>query len=230
MLRRQGFTLIELLIVVTIIAILAGAAVPYVQDYVEQARTGRAKADLDEIKRAIMLYEVQYGSYTGTSIASLVGPFLTKNTPDPWGNGYYVNNASSSIYSFGPDGLAGTGDEITTEFRPRMAVTRVYYVDANGDEVMNDGDALYVKVCRPASGTVGIAIDTAQFEVTEAKLDANFEWLNSNTASFTLINVNPVYFKPGSSTFIIKTGNKIEDMSNTPAKSARADVVKIVYQ
>ncbi|MBI3037584.1 prepilin-type N-terminal cleavage/methylation domain-containing protein, partial [bacterium] len=31
---RKGFTLIELLIVVTIIAILAGAAIPYVQDYI----------------------------------------------------------------------------------------------------------------------------------------------------------------------------------------------------
>jgi len=42
MLMKKGFTLIELLIVITILAILAGAAVPYVQDYVEDARIAAA--------------------------------------------------------------------------------------------------------------------------------------------------------------------------------------------
>ena len=58
---KKGFTLIELLIVITIMAILAGAAVPYVQDYVEDARIAKAREDLGELRNAIMRYEVERG-------------------------------------------------------------------------------------------------------------------------------------------------------------------------
>ncbi|HNV71560.1 MAG TPA: prepilin-type N-terminal cleavage/methylation domain-containing protein, partial [Candidatus Ozemobacteraceae bacterium] len=65
MLGRKGVTLIELLIVVTILSILAGAAIPYVQDYVEDSRIGRARADIDEIRNALARYEVERGqAYT----------------------------------------------------------------------------------------------------------------------------------------------------------------------
>lgn len=226
---KKGFTLIELLIVVTIIAILAGAAVPYVQDYVEQARTGRAKADLDEIRRAILLYESQFGTYNSDNIASLVGPFLTKNTPDPWSSAYVVSNASSSVYSLGPDGKANTGDEIIVEFRPRQAVTRAYYLDANGDGLLNAGDALQVKVCRPASQS---AVTTSNLTVSDGcTLDASGTWLSDTTASFTFTVVGAA-FRPGSSTLTISTGNTLYDRSLSPtvASSARADVLKILYQ
>ena len=56
---RTGFTLLELLVVVTIIVILTGVALPYVQQYVEDARYARAKADLDEVKSALALYETR---------------------------------------------------------------------------------------------------------------------------------------------------------------------------
>lgn len=223
---NKGFTLIELLIVVTIIAILAGAAIPYVQDYVEQTRSGRAKADLDEIKRAVMLYEAQFGTYTSDNIASLVGPFLTKNTPDPWSSAYIVSNASSTVYSLGPDGKAGTGDEIIVEYRPRMAVTRAFYVDANGDGLINTGDALQVALCRPAtSGAItnaGLSIPDAGGSV----LDTNGTVLNDKTISFTFTTVGSD-FRPGSSTLSIGSTNTIKDQNST---AARTDAVKILYQ
>jgi len=50
--KKSGFTLIELLIVVTIMSVLAGAAIPYVQDYLDDARFAKVKTDLDEIKNA----------------------------------------------------------------------------------------------------------------------------------------------------------------------------------
>lgn len=230
MMMKKGFTLIELLIVVTIIAILSGAAIPYVQDYVEQSRTGRAKADLDEIKRAVMLYEVQYGPYTGDSIASLVGPFLTKATPDPWSNPYKVNNASSVIYSYGADGTDNSGDELTAEFRPRMAVTKVYYLDANGNGDFDAGDALHVKVCRPASITLDPVVNSKLVvDGSATALENSGEWLNEYTASFTFSTV-PTDFKPGSSTLQILSGNPLCDLSKTVASAARPDLMKIVYQ
>lgn len=224
---KKGFTLIELLIVVTIIAILAGAAIPYVQDYVEQTRAGRAKADLDEIRRAIMLYEAQFGTYTSDDIASLVGPFLTKNIPDPWSSAYKVSNAKSTVYSLGPDGQDGTADEITVEYRPRMAVTRAMYVDANGDGLLNPGDALHLYLCRPAtSGAItnlGLSIPDAS---TGDVLFASGDLLNERTASFTFKEIGSS-FKPGSSTLSIGTDNVLYDRNST---AARVDTVKILYQ
>lgn len=222
---NKGFTLIELLIVVTIIAILAGAAIPYVQDYVEQTRSGRAKADLDEIKRAIMLYEAQFGTYTSDNIASLVGPFLTKNIPDPWSSAYVVSNAKSTVYSYGPDGKDGTGDEIIVEYRPRMAVTRAYYLDANGDGLLSTGDALHIVVCRPASGDVFSSTGLTVADAGGAVLSSG-DWLSGTLASFTFTGVAPD-FRPGSSTLGIAANNAIVDQGDN---KARADTLKILYQ
>jgi len=226
MIRRHGFTLIELLIVVTIIAILAGAAVPYVQDYVEQARVGRAKADLDEIKRAIMLYEVQYGPYTGTGIASLVGPFLTRNIPDPWGNAYVVDNGKSAVYSAGPDSDKNTSaDNISTEFRPRMAVTRVTLGDVDGDGMVSSGDTLYVKTCRPIYST-DAAMDGLMLLNNEVDAD---ETLTSPAAIGNMVSFNiSVLATPISinkCTFKIDETNKIKDMSGV---AARVDTIKVL--
>ncbi|HPT47515.1 MAG TPA: prepilin-type N-terminal cleavage/methylation domain-containing protein, partial [Candidatus Rifleibacterium sp.] len=61
MIKRAGFTLIELLVVITILAILVGAALPYVQNYVAESRLSKAKSDLEEIKKALAIYETREG-------------------------------------------------------------------------------------------------------------------------------------------------------------------------
>ncbi len=234
MIRRHGFTLIELLIVVTIIAILAGAAVPYVQDYVEQARVGRAKADLDEIKRAIMLYEVQYGPYTGTNIASLVGPFLTRNIPDPWGNAYVVNDEKSVAFSVGPDGVengAGAADNISVEFRPRMAVTRVTFGDADGDGLVSSGDNLYLKTCRPIS-TPDSSIDNLQLkndgeDITATALTGSTPEYSGNLLRIPIGDMSTLAtsFSINKCELTVKGTNEIMDKSKA---AARADVLKVL--
>ena len=233
--RRQGFTLIELLIVVTIIAILAGAAVPYVQDYVDQARNGRAKADIDEIKRALMLYEVQYGRYNSNTIASLVGPFLTRNLPDPWGNAYVVDDDKSIVYSKGPDGLDTTGnnaDDIKAEYRPRMAATRVNFIDIDGDGVPSTNDVLSVKLCRPLDGsptTANVAVVAADGGATVATLDAA-EKVTDYLIHFTVGNV-AANMTLSTSKLRISSGNTIEDGSGVfPTEQARPDTLKIFFE
>ncbi|OQA11355.1 MAG: Type II secretion system protein G precursor [bacterium ADurb.Bin374] len=229
MIRRHGFTLIELLIVVTIIAILAGAAVPYVQDYVEQARVGRAKADLDEIKRAIMLYEVQYGPYTGGTIASLVGPFLTRNIPDPWGNAYTVSDSKSTVFSSGPDGVNGDtakdADNISVEFRPRMAVTRVTFNDADGDGFVSSGDSFYLKTCRPVSTpavtATGLKFKNNGVEITPI---GSPEFVG-NIIKFPISGAISTTYSINKSTLEIGADNTIKDLNET---SARTDVLKVL--
>lgn len=152
---RKGFTLIELLIVITIIAILAGAALPYVQDYVEDARLSKARSDMSEIKNALIRWEIDNGRFWDgdATINNLVGVYLEKPLLDPWGNAYVVDHAASLILCAGPNGLSETGknDDFSLDFRPPLAVTKAYWIDVDKDSLVSTGDNLSVRFSRPCS-------------------------------------------------------------------------------
>jgi len=229
---RQGFTLIELLIVVTIIAILAGAAIPYVQDYVDESRRARVKNDLDEIRNALALYEVRRGiDYDQNSIASLIGPFLSKALNDPWGAPYVVCPASSTAYSVGPDGKDETGDEIGVDFRPRMAITRFYWLDKNKDGLVTPGtDKVEAFLTRLASGTPGSTLNINDVLITSwATTDFDVAAVIATTGRSIILNFATA-FVPGSDTVTIPTGTGIEDKSNLAAKEVKGDSMKVLAQ
>ncbi len=160
---RKGFTLIELLIVITIMAILAGAAVPYVQDYVEDARIAKCREDLGELRNAIMRYEVERSKLfdpvnEGKPLADwqqlLVGPFLTQALTDPWGRPYYFSNAASIVFSAAEDGDKNT-NIISVDCRPAMAPTRAWWYDIDRNGAMSEGDYIDIKFTRPVSTDFG---------------------------------------------------------------------------
>ena len=171
---KKGFTLIELLIVITILAILAGAAVPYVQDYVEDARIAKCREDLGELRNAIMRYEVERGKLfdpandgVGNDEAErlknwqqmLVGPFLTQALTDPWGRPYYFSNAASMVFSGAEDGDKDT-NIISVDVRPAMAPTRAWWYDIDRNGSVTKGDYVDIKFTRPigAANIAGLAI------------------------------------------------------------------------
>lgn len=60
---RGGFTLIELLIVITLVGILAGIAVPLYQNSVVKAREATLKEDLYQLRDAIDKHYADLGAY-----------------------------------------------------------------------------------------------------------------------------------------------------------------------
>ena len=60
---RKGFTLIELLVVIVIIGILAAVAVPRFMGAQDRARVGAARADLDQFRQALGMYEIDHADY-----------------------------------------------------------------------------------------------------------------------------------------------------------------------
>lgn len=152
---RRGFTLIELLVVITILAILAGAALPYVQNYVAESRLAKAKTDLEEIARALAIYETREGEYTKTTVSDLTGRYLNKSPIDPWGSEYIVSSSTGIVYSKGPDRLDGSDsnnyDNINVPYQPPLALVSAKWVDKNQSgavDTQNVSDELHLTFSR----------------------------------------------------------------------------------
>jgi len=123
----RAFTLVEMLLVITIIGILAALVIPKMVGRSEQARQAAAHADLSSIKTALDAFEVDNGYYP-KSLQDLVqqpsnaknwhGPYLDSLPQDPWQNPYVYtypgrrNSSSYDLMSVGPDGKAGSDDDI----------------------------------------------------------------------------------------------------------------------
>ena len=127
----RGFTLIELLLVLVILAVLAAVVVPKFTKRTEQAKLTAAATEISYIELALDTFEVDCGRYPTTEegLKALVeqpsnadgwhDSYIKRGVPrDPWGNAYVYrcpgqhNPSGYDLYSFGPDGQDGGGDDI----------------------------------------------------------------------------------------------------------------------
>jgi general secretion pathway protein G len=93
---QKGFTLIELLVVIVIIGILAAVAVPRFMGAQDRARVGAARADLDQFRQALGMYEIDYADYPAT--LDLAGAATT--LVDPQSNPYMSLPSGANFASF----------------------------------------------------------------------------------------------------------------------------------
>jgi general secretion pathway protein G len=127
--RRAAFTLVELLLVMVILATLAAIVIPKFAGRSQQAKVTAAQSQISSMELALDAFEVDNGYYPKSGAlgdlaeapagaSNWKGPYLKKVPLDPWGNPYTYeypgkhNPTGYDLLSPGPDGRAGTDDDI----------------------------------------------------------------------------------------------------------------------
>lgn len=152
--NRQAFSLIELLIVVAIIAVLVGVALPYYQDYVKETRLTKAKHELDIIKQALIKHDTfEERAYVASDPRILLGKYLQDLPRDPWGRDYEVDWLKGQVRSLGPDHSLDR-DDITVDYKPPLTLQKATWVDTDNNRQINKDDFLRLEFSRfLATGT-----------------------------------------------------------------------------
>ena len=132
--RRSGFSLIELMIVLVILAILAGIIGVKFTGLSKNAKITAAKTQLSSFKQALDRYELDMGQYptSADGLSALIekpadgqedwkGPYLSTNSlpKDQWDHAWVYRAPGQhfpdgyDLWSSGPDGEEGGGDDLT---------------------------------------------------------------------------------------------------------------------
>jgi len=118
---EKGFTLVELMIVIIILAVLTGIAVPSYMALRNRARESATESEMKNIATALELHQADIESYPAAigSIAPYMNPIPAK---DDWGTDYlYTPDATGSSYTLDSNGAdkgwtgtdkAGGGDDL----------------------------------------------------------------------------------------------------------------------
>ncbi len=85
--KNKGFTLIEMLVVVLIIGILAGIALPQYQMAVTKAKVASILPLMRRWKDALIEYKLQHGDYGNETDGYPDGATLGVNWPSDWSDG-----------------------------------------------------------------------------------------------------------------------------------------------
>ncbi len=160
--RKKGFTLIELLIVVAIIGILAGIAIPNFLASRTKAKISRAFADMRAIANALEMYYLDEGSYPTTATATelTTRKYISSIPKDPFGGGRNTNttidgNANGFGY-FTTGGTTPTGWLLVSNGPDTSADVTSYPDDISGAGQYGGPDTQYdygSNWYNPASGT-----------------------------------------------------------------------------
>ncbi|WOT05182.1 type II secretion system major pseudopilin GspG [Shewanella youngdeokensis] len=130
--KQQGFTLLEVMVVIVILGILASMVVPNLMGNKDKADQQKAVSDIIALENALDMYKLDNSVYPSTEqgLEALVDKptmspeprnyredgYVKRLPQDPWRNDYLLQspgeNGKLDIFSVGPDGQAGTEDDI----------------------------------------------------------------------------------------------------------------------
>ncbi len=170
---NKGFALIELLVTMLIISALLIFAIEEYRRYIASTRITRARADIDELIKAVRLYNIKETRQFETEVFSppalgtFIGTYLEKEPPrDPWGVYYLHDPKQGIVFSCGPDGrpqttnVASESDDVAVYYLPQsFFITRAEYVDTNLNNVVDISDYIDLTFSRPAQMKEPLGID-----------------------------------------------------------------------
>lgn len=130
--KQSGFSLLEVMVVLVIIGMIMSIVAPNIMGQQEEAALDKARLDIQQLESAMNMYKLKNKAYpsteqglealvTKTSIEPVPARFpedgfISKLPEDPWGNPYQLVSPGEmgkiDIFSMGPDGEAGTDDDI----------------------------------------------------------------------------------------------------------------------
>ncbi|MBJ7221462.1 MULTISPECIES: type II secretion system major pseudopilin GspG [unclassified Brenneria] len=130
--RQRGFTLLEIMVVIVILGVLASLVVPNLMGNKEKADRQKAVSDIVALESALDMYKLDNNRYPTTEqgLNALVKKpsvspeprsypddgYIRRLPQDPWGADYQLLNPGQhgklDIFSFGPDGMPDTDDDI----------------------------------------------------------------------------------------------------------------------
>ncbi len=131
--RRRGFTLMEVLVVLAILVMLVGMAVPKILERYKQSNISNAKIQIGAIKQALEHYYMDVKAFPtpDQGLQALVekpsdldesvpwAKYMDNVPNDPWGHpfqyAYDPGDDKPRVWSMGPDGQDGTDDDVSLD-------------------------------------------------------------------------------------------------------------------
>lgn len=153
---RGAFTLVELLVVIGIVVLIAGIALPLVMRANRQARQTRIAADLQALATGLDAFKNDHGAYPEVDAANLGAAILGRNLIGPLGDGYLPGSTSVT-----PDDTADPPAYVATEIYGAGSVVQqsnTRYVAAVTPTGAPPGDVSWIQYDGANDGADGLGI------------------------------------------------------------------------